>query len=93
MELIKSIQDKPDPAFQWPFLIVWSSDIQMGCRGTLGCRRGVSGVPPNFELRPSYLCFTTRGATNCHFSPSKCTAKSFKSLKCAMNQQMLKTLI
>ncbi len=32
----------------------YTSDSQPGCRGTLGCRKEVSGVPPSFELLPIY---------------------------------------
>ncbi len=46
---------------------VYGSDSQPGCRGTLECRKEVSGVSPNFELLPFYWCFTSWDVTNCHF--------------------------
>ncbi len=45
----------------------YNSGSQPGCRGTLGCRKEVSGVPPNFKLLPFYWCFTTYRAAKLSF--------------------------
>jgi hypothetical protein len=51
--------------------------LPTGCRGTLGCRKEVSGVPPNLELLPFYWCFTTQGAAKLSFLSNQGCHQSF----------------
>jgi hypothetical protein len=54
-----------------------------------GAVKRCPGCRQMFNLLP-YECFTTWGATNCHFLPGKGAAKYFLIPKGAMNQKRLK---
>ncbi len=71
--------------------LVWSNDSQPGYRGTLGYRKEVLGVPPNFELLPLHL--TTCDAKIVIFNQVRVPPNLFKGLKGAAKKKKLKTLV
>jgi hypothetical protein len=66
------------------------SDSQPGCRGTLGCRQEVSGVPPSFEFLPSFDGLLHKLAPIVIFNQLGVPPIFLKDLKGAANQKRLK---